>query len=154
MPTTLDTSTLAWTATVVWDWRYVFNLLYRHPSCLQCGDCTFPTGTWPLNSYFNFLHTALSGLLSRLLSGNLARERSTFAGALETTCSSARPAKGITLGISNGHRGVVKGGLDVGYRNGNVSSGFSSLIDLGRHYSVSQILVKTLITIVAELSML
>jgi hypothetical protein len=41
----------------------------------------------------------------------------------------------------------------MGYRNGNVSSRFSSLIDLGRHYSVSQILFKTFITIFAELSL-
>lgn len=147
----LHTSTLAWTASVVWDWCYVFDLLYGHPCCLQSGNCTFTTGARSFDSDFNFLHSALGSFFGCLLSGYLPSERRAFARTLESAGSSTCPAKGITLCVSNGHSSVVKGRLDMGYRYGDVSSGFSSLVDLCRHYSVSQILVETSVTLIAAL---
>lgn len=149
---TSDAATLAWTATVVRDWCYVFNLFDCHACSLQGGDCTFSTGARSLDPNFDFLNTAFCCLFGGLLSCNLASKWGALAGTFETTGSCTCPTKGITFGISNGHRGVVEGSLNMGDRYGDVSSGFSSLIDLGRHYSVSQILVETAVTFMAALA--
>lgn len=109
----LHAAFLAGTATVVRDRRDFFNQFDVQSGRLQGRDRTFAARTGAFDAYFDITHTELSCLFGRLLSGTLTGERRAFAASFETAGAGTGPAKRVTLGIRDGHCGVVERGVYV-----------------------------------------
>src|SRR5690606_23306019 len=62
----------------------------------------------------------LGCLFGSLLGGALPGERRALAAAFEAARAGARPAERISAIVSDGHRGVVEGRLDVGHPQRNI----------------------------------
>lgn len=105
---------------------HILNQLDSHASRLQRGNCAFASGAGSLDPYFDFLHAELRRLLSRLLSGYLACERSALAASLETTGTGTGPAQGVTLGVGNGNRRIVERRADVRHCHRYVTTLFAT----------------------------
>ena len=126
----LDAAFLARTATVVRDGGHFLDQFHVQASSLQGGDGTFATGSRSFDANFNVTHTKLGCFFSSLLSSTLTSERRAFTAALESTGSCTGPAQRVTLGVRDGHRGVVESRVNVSNTVAYVSADAFFLVGL------------------------
>ena len=94
---------------------------------LQRRDGAFSSAARPDDSDVHFLHSELDRLFGGLLRGALTGKRCALPATFKAAGSRARPAQRVTLGVRDGHRGVVEGRINVCDSNCDVAPDFSLL---------------------------
>ena len=86
----------------------VFDCFDVQSGRLQCGNRAFAATTWSFDTNVNVPDSELDCFFCSLLGRHLARKRSAFSTAFESTGPSTGPTERFTLGVRDGYRRVIK----------------------------------------------
>src|SRR5690606_6588312 len=112
-PTASDPAPLGRAAAVVGLRGHVLDVADLEPGGLQRTNRRLPAGTRALDEHVDLLHAVLLGLARGALGGHLRGVRRRLPRALEAHVAGGRPGDHRTVGVGDGHDGVVERALDV-----------------------------------------
>ena len=113
------------------DRRHVFDAEDLETRGLQGANGGLAAGTRTAHEDLDLLEPVFHALAGRRLGGDLGRERSALARALETDRAGALPGDDVALFVGERHQGVVERGLDVRLADGDVLANLAPLASFG-----------------------
>src|SRR5579875_29238 len=113
MKTILDPAPLGGTAAVVRNGRDVLDEAHLETCGLKRADGGLAARAGPFDEHFHLADPVLHGVARRRLRRHLGGVGGAFPGSLKARLSRRCPRQRVSLGIRNGHNGVVERRTDV-----------------------------------------